>query len=408
MSLSQECFVSPCDGKLDEWSNGVMEYWSVGLKQRSITPRLHDSRGTSFVSIAHVQEQTHPAARRQRAVWETFPAMMDRYMAREVVPPLIFGVMIGWVLLLGQFLYDQMPLMLSRGLPFGMMAQFLLYMMPGVTVLALPVGVALATCLVLTRLGRDNEIMAWRMSGVSLSRILTAVFLIALVATWVDFLLNDRITPWANHEAMNVLRRISMTQPVAMVDDNKFFRAAEKYFFYVSHVDRRHNKLHGVMVYEQDPKTGQYPRAYIAEVAFKKGGKWRLQNVQIHEFDSKGRLVAEGQTKTVTLDIEDDISAFWSEQRGPTEMSAAKLKELIDLYSRSGRSVRQWAVDYHFKFSIPFACLVLTLLGAPLSLRFARYGLTGVWAGGLWPIIAVKLGLAEREDEPPLLRSGGR
>ena len=27
-------------------------------------------------------------------------------------------------------------------------------------------------------------------------------------------------------------------------------------------------------------------------------------------------------------------------------------------------------------------------------LRFARYGLTGVWAGGLWPIIAVKLGLA--------------
>lgn len=30
-------------------------------------------------------------------------------------------------------------------------------------------------------------------------------------------------------------------------------------------------------------------------------------------------------------------------------------------------------------------------------LRFVRYGLAGVWAGGLWPIIAVKLGLAHVE-----------
>jgi lipopolysaccharide export system permease protein len=329
------------------------------------------------MDMAQLHNQSHPAVRRQRAVWETFPAQMDRCMAQEMVMPLLFGAMVGWVLLLGQFLYDQMPLMLSRGLPFGEMAWFLLYMMPGVTVLALPVGVALATCLTLTRMGRDNEIMAWRMSGVSLLRLLVPVFLMALVLTYADFLLNDRITPWANHEAMNILRRVSMTRPVAMIDENKFFRASERYFFYVSNVDRERDKLHGVMVYEKDPKTGTYPRAYIAEVAFKQGGKWRLQNGYVHTYDEKGRMLAEGRIKTVTLDIADDISAFWSEQRGPTEMSSAKLKELIHLYSRSGRSVRQWEVDYHFKFSIPFACLVLTLLGAPLSLRFARYGSFG-------------------------------
>jgi lipopolysaccharide export system permease protein len=315
--------------------------------------------------------------RRQRAVWETFPARLDRAIAREMLLPFLFGVSIGWVLLLGQFLYDQMPLMLSRGMPLSLMAQFLFYLMPGVTVLALPVGISLATCLVLTRMGRDNEIMAWRMGGVGLLRLLISIFLMSLVVTWLDYLLNDRITPWANHEAMNVIRRISMTRPSAMIDENQFFRASEKYFFYVSHVDRVTDKLYGVMVYEKDLKTGHYPRAYIAQVAFRKGGKWRLREGYVHEYNAQGELLAEGRLKEVTLDVADDISAFWSDQRGPTEMSSGQLRELIDLYSRSGRKVRQWEVDYHLKFAVPFACFVMTLLGAPLSLRFARYGSFG-------------------------------
>ncbi len=329
------------------------------------------------MDIAQATEQSRPLTRRQRAVWETFPALMDRYILRELLLPFVFGVAVGWVLLLGQFLYDQMPLLLSRGLPLGLIARFLLYLIPGVTVLALPVGVALATCLVLTRMGRDNEIMAWRMSGVSLTRIFVPVFLVALVVTYFDFLLNDRVAPWANHESLNILRRISMTRPVALIDEHRFFRAAEKYFFYVSNVDRRHNKLYGVMVYEQDPKTGTFPRAYIAQVAFRKGGKWHLQEGYVHQYNARGELLAEGRMKQITLDIAEDMSAYWSEQRGPTEMSSAKLRELIDLYRRSGRSVVTWEVDYHFKYSIPFACLVMTLLGAPLSLRFARYGSFG-------------------------------
>lgn len=329
------------------------------------------------MDIAQSTEPSRPLTRRQRVVWETFPALMDRYVWRELLPPFAFGVAVGWVLLLGQFLYDQMPLLLSRGLPFRLIGRFLLYLVPGVTVLALPVGVALATCLVLTRLGRDNEVMAWRMSGVSLWRILLPVFLFALLVTSCDFLLNDRVAPWANHESLNILRRISMTRPVALLDEHRFFRAADKYFFYVSNVDRRHNKLYGVMVYEQDPKTGKFPRAYIAQVAFRQGGKWHLRDGYVHQYNARGELLAEGRMKQITLDIAEDISAYWSEQRGPTEMSSARLRELIDLYRRSGRSVLAWEVDYHFKYSIPFACLVMMLLGAPLGLRFARYGSFG-------------------------------
>jgi len=55
-------------------------------------------------------------------------------------------------------------------------------------------------------------------------------------------------------------------------------------------------------------------------------------------------------------------------------MSARELGQQIATFNKSGIDVRGMKLDYHFKFSLPFACLIVAVLAAPLAIKFSRAG----------------------------------
>ena len=55
-------------------------------------------------------------------------------------------------------------------------------------------------------------------------------------------------------------------------------------------------------------------------------------------------------------------------------MSAVELGQMISALGPAGGDTQKLAVQYHFKYSIPLACLIFALIAAPISFRFAHYG----------------------------------
>ncbi|HID07084.1 MAG TPA: YjgP/YjgQ family permease, partial [Armatimonadetes bacterium] len=238
------------------------------------------------------------------------------------------------------------------------------------------------------RLGREGELMAFRLAGISVMRLVYPFLVTAVLVSLLDFAINEKIAPEANHRAESILRRLLLSYTVPFIEENKFLRLSNNYFAYVRRVDSVTKTLWGVMIYELEPQSGAFPRVYIAKYARREGDIWWFYDVVVHQYDNQGRQLVEMITDRVKLNFEEDIEAFLSASKTPLEMSSEELKRQIELFDRSGIDVHAMKIDYHFKFALPAASLIMTLWAAPLSIRFSH---SGTYAGLVIAILAIFL-----------------
>jgi len=244
---------------------------------------------------------------------------------------------------------------------------------------ALPVGLMLATSLAVIRLARDNEIMALRLSGVSLLRVFLPLYLAGLVVSGLSFLDSEKIAPRAADAAWRVLRESILGLSGANIKPNLLFRTQDNAFCHVRQVDVRRNTLHYVIFYRL--QHSRVAEVLIAEYAQREGDRWWLHNGRRHLFDSQGNKVSTAPFLRWPLALNRDIDKLWQDETKPERMTAREVYTTMVLLREAGERDRAREMEYYFhsKFALPLACLIMAMLAAPLSLRFAHTGyFTGV------------------------------
>lgn len=299
--------------------------------------------------------------------------LFDAYVVSELTVPFLVGVLAFLVIYLGNWLFTCVDLVLNRHVAAITVARMLLLRVPGVFVLALPIGTLLATSLVLGRLTRENEVVAVRVGGMGLWRIMAPFLVMGLAMSALAYWIGENVAPYASHSSENIVRRLGLSPSLPLIQEDKFFTAG-KYTVYVRRLDADTHTLYGVMIWVRAPDADTYPRVYLAKRAKYRRGAWRLQDVVVHDYDRRGRVKVEAPVSEVALHIDRSIIEYFSEQYGSAELPAEKLRQQIELGAKSGLDVRRKTVDYHMKLAIPFACVVLALLAAPLSMSWAPAG----------------------------------
>lgn len=310
--------------------------------------------------------------------------LFDRAYAREMLLPMSIGLLVLVLVLAGNFVYWAINSVVNRNMNVLAVLKLFLLATPGFAVQGIPVGVILAVCLVLNRAVRDNEIVALRVAGTSVPRILAPFLVMALLAAVADWWIVEKVAPKTNDMANQTLMHLMARSAAPLIDNDKYFRVGN-YYFYVQYVDG--NKvLHNVMVYQRG--TGAfgaftpqiYPVVYIAASASEDPrvqNQWILRGVAQHAYNDDGTQRAESVSDTVTINVGRELSTYWAEAKEPFAMNSSELMRKIQDLSQAAfdqNKLQEWWVDYYRRVALPFACFVLALLAAPLSLRFARQG----------------------------------
>ena len=68
---------------------------------------------------------------------------LDRYILREILGPLGLGFLVYTFILLLQFLFSSAEMIIRRGLPIGTVVELLLYSLPNIVVLTIPMSLLL-------------------------------------------------------------------------------------------------------------------------------------------------------------------------------------------------------------------------------------------------------------------------
>lgn len=293
-------------------------------------------------------------------------SIIDSYILREFLNPFLFSTAGFTIVLLSGLLFELTDLIFVKSVPAPTVLRLLLYRMPSLMVMTLPMAVLFSTLMSLGRLNQDSELTVMRSAGAPFRRLIAAILLTSLVVSVGTFYTNDRVVPWANQRFETMLRRIIFEEGRPVVEENVFFRAGRDRYFYIRRMDPS-GTLHDIMIYDLPQREG-FPTFIHAKTGAYEGDTWTLYDGVYRETDPVGFAVQETRFESMTLYTDDQADIYFGNQRSTAEMSRSELLEHIERFQRGGLQVRSFVVDYHMKLSQPAAPFMFALFGAPLAL----------------------------------------
>src|SRR6186713_591765 len=143
--------------------------------------------------------------------------LIDRFISRELLVNLFFAVaVLSLVLVVGNIFRKLFPLLVNHDVPMEYLITFIAYVLPFSLIFTIPWGLLTAILLVFGRLSADNELVALRANGVSITRLCLPLGLIALACTALCLWLNVSVAPAAQYKMRRTVFDLATRNPMAL------------------------------------------------------------------------------------------------------------------------------------------------------------------------------------------------
>ena len=314
-------------------------------------------------------------------------SILNRYLIREYLGPFLFSL--GGFVIIGlvDFIFALVDLFINSGVSFGTVVRLLIYKIPAIMVMFLPMSAIFSTMLLMVRMAKDNEITIIRTSGVSIFRVIIPVIGLGLGTAFFSWGVNEYVTPWANQVSDRLVQYSVRKQPPPKVVDNVFFKEVGNRFLYIERVNIKSGEMNNLLLFEKT--SSPFPRLITSKKAQWDEKNWYLKNGFIHELNNSGDIKYVSQFDTTVIHIERDLGSFYTKHKTPRQMDSSELKEKITLLDKGGINTAALEVEYHLKKSLPAACFIFSLMGMTFCITFVRTGKD--WWGVIWAIVIVVL-----------------
>lgn len=308
--------------------------------------------------------------------------ILDRYILKELIPPFILGLLIcTFILLLGRIL-KLTELVINRGAEISVLGKLLSYTMPSFLSMTMPMAVLVAAVVAFNRLSADSEIIVMRAGGVSLYRIIFPVLLLASLVYCLTTLVVIQVSPYANRSFKELLYSIVRSQGAFTINEGVFCTTFPGIVLYADKVPQGDMMERVFISDERKPEKPYVITARLGHLENDPAGQGvvlRLQEGTIHVIkdDRKTYQKLTFLTNDIVLDVSRATEGGVS--YGKKDLSLAELRKEISRKMAAGdkksrREALSYQIEFHKKFSFPFAAVVFALMGAPLGITSRRSG----------------------------------
>ena len=305
--------------------------------------------------------------------------ILTRYILGEVVSHALIGAAVFTFILFTRDLGRILELVVRNSAPLPSIAQIFFYTVPVALTYTIPMGVLVGILIGLSRLSADSEVTAMRASGLSVWTFLRIISIFVVVA-WLLALANSvYVAPRSLASLDELQNRLRSSQASFEVQPRVFYEGFPKIVLYVEDVKSMSGGALWKGVFLADLTDPSAPRISLArEGLLVSQGPDRLDlhltDGSTHETDPKNPDQYQISTFQVT-DIPIEIPpAQSSQQSEPASLSEIKVSALLQT-ARGDPNTQRWAlIEFHRRFALPTACLVLALVGIPLGLSSKKGG----------------------------------
>ncbi|MBL6962834.1 MAG: LptF/LptG family permease [Bacteroidetes bacterium] len=169
---------------------------------------------------------------------------------RHFTGPFIITFFIALFVLIMQFLWKYVDELAGKGLEWYIITELLFYASAHLVPLALPLAVLLSSIMTFGGLAENNELMAFKSSGVSLVRIMIPLLISMLFIGSGAFLFSNYTLPNANLKFGTLLYDVQEKKPSFDLKDGLFYNGIDQYNIRVGKKDKNGEDIYDVLIYD--------------------------------------------------------------------------------------------------------------------------------------------------------------
>jgi LPS export ABC transporter permease LptF/LPS export ABC transporter permease LptG len=359
------------------WTESVSE-WLASLGRRKSAAAAPGAATAPTAATVAVERSRRPIPR--------FPLLLDLYVLRSFL--LYFVVTLaGFVLLIEVFTFFELLNDISRHhIGFAVVANYFLYLAPLLLYQLAPLAALIGTLATLAVMSKNNEVTAFKASGISLHRVAVPLLLAGLVLAVGLFAMDAGFLPYANRK-QDALRNQIKGLPAQTYFQPRLrwiFGRGNKIYNYELY-DADHQLFAGLNVFELDPKTFALRRRIFARRAHWEPilHSWVLEEGWVRDFENERVVRYRPFTVDTFPEVDEPPSYFRREVLQSYQMNWRQLGQYIAELRHAGFDVARLSVEWQRKFAFPLLAAIIILIGIPFPFRVGTRGAVGGLAVGV-------------------------
>jgi LPS export ABC transporter permease LptF/LPS export ABC transporter permease LptG len=305
--------------------------------------------------------------------------ILTRYILREITYHALIGAGVFTFVLFTRDLARILELVVRNSAPLPSIAELFFFTVPVALTYTIPMGVLIGILIGLSRLAADSEITAMRACGIGVWTFLRIVSIFVIVGWGLALLNSIYIAPMSQAALARLQNRMKASQASYEVQPRVFYEGFPKLVLYVQDVKNAQGAAIWKGVFIADITNPAAPRITLAQegILVSEGPDTlhlHLIRGSIHETDPK--LPNNYQISTFDeTDLPIAVPAPDNKEQEPAPIGQMGTRELLEQSTRVKKYIGRWyMIEYHRRFALPTACVVLALVGIPLGLSSKKGG----------------------------------
>ena len=329
---------------------------------------------------------------------------LDRYVIREILPPLFLSLLIFTFILEIPPVMEYLETLVAKGVPWSTAARIMLTLIPQALGLTIPMSLLVGLLIGLGRMSGDREAVALLACGVSPYRLMRPVLIVAAAAGAIHLWVMIKAIPDANQTFRQLTYDVVSQQVESDVRPQVFFQNFPNRVLYVRDIPKAGGGWKDVMVAETNRPDGttvvfMSDRGRLILDRVKQTVDLQLEaGVRYSTRGTDAKAIETYQFKDIIVSL-DPKTVFQNLQlsRGLSELTIPQLQEQAADKLKNHLPAHAEMMYIQQKFSFPAACVVFGVIGVALGLSVARDGKMAGFVVGIAVIFAyyILLYLAE-------------
>jgi len=303
--------------------------------------------------------------------------LLDRYVLQNFLRAYLYCIVAFIAIWLIFDISDNISTFLDDRISVGMVTQYYLTQFPQILVILLPVSLMLGLLFCLSRMSRTNEIVSMLTAGVSVPRLLMPLFAMGLVTVAVSGTLNYSLAPHAEHARKTFFDAIRYDIRGLATLGQIFRNRADDRTWFIQRFRPEANTFVTVQVLQQDHRDN-IVKNYLATRAYyhPELPAWELQQVKVVSYDEAGNITGEETAESLMMPQWSETPFRLASSNMRAEfLSLPELREFLHFNSDFPQSLlAPFWTHFQYRIALPWTCLVVVFLAAPLAIGFSRGG----------------------------------
>ncbi len=315
--------------------------------------------------------------------------ILTRYILREVASHALLGGLLFTFIIFMRDLGKILDFVVRDSASWSDVARIIAYTLPPALNVTIPMAVLVGILLGLSRLAADSEITAMRAAGLGALDFVRIVSIVSVLALALGLVNSLYLSPRAAASLISLGESLKSSQASFEVQPRVFYEEFKNRVLFIQDVNPAAGAALWHHIFLADLSQPANPQITTADQAIVVNGAPNspdAQTIRLHLIDGGEHQTSATDPNqynistfnTTDIPIETDASEDTHLGRINTPIQALSLAELWRrgqaLASTRGRDASIYRIEFNKRFSYPFACLVLMLVGVPLGISSKRGG----------------------------------